>query len=175
MRFFYSLRTVALVMAPLLASSCGKIAVKDKSDQDPPPIADVKKDSKAGLKYAQIVSGREHTCALSKNGTVTCWGNNQVGQLGSVTPVYFSPPVMVPGISQIKAIVAELFDHICALTAAGSMKCWGNNESGQLGDGTTVNRSVPVDVQALTGVAAMFLERQRTCALTAVPGLEMLA
>jgi alpha-tubulin suppressor-like RCC1 family protein len=91
-----------------------------------------------------VSAGSGHTCALTEAGA-ECWGRNYFGQLGNGTKDNFFHPVMVAGFSLTVAAIATGGNHTCGLTAGGGVRCWGSNAFGQLGDGTTVDRSTPVD------------------------------
>lgn len=80
---------------------------------------------------ASVAAGSVHTCALLGNGTVACWGNNVVGQLGTTGGDNPSPQV-VSNLKGVSALVSG-GDHSCALLSSGSVACWGSNEFGQLG------------------------------------------
>ena len=123
-----------------------------------------------------VSAGSSHTCAVTAAGGLKCWGKNEFGQLGDGTTTDRTTPVDVVGLtSDVAAVSAQggWSDQTCALTTAGGLKCWGNNESGQLGDGTTTNRTTPVDVVGLTsGVAAVSGGTLHTCAVTTAGGLK---
>jgi hypothetical protein len=91
------------------------------------------------------------SCALLSDTTVRCWGPNQYGQVGdgTTTDVRY-PPVQVSGLSGVSEVTVGLV-HACALLTSGGVRCWGNNENGQLGIGTTTNQPLPVDVVGVTG------------------------
>ncbi|HCX71935.1 MAG TPA: RCC1 repeat-containing protein, partial [Firmicutes bacterium] len=93
-----------------------------------------------------ITAGMSHTVALKNDGTVWAWGRNDMGQLGDgTTSTPRLTPVVVSGLSNVTAITAGL-SHTVALKDDGTVWAWGYNAYGQLGDGTTSDRSAPVQV-----------------------------
>ncbi|QIP86697.1 hypothetical protein GLX30_24765 [Streptomyces sp. Tu 2975] len=99
-----------------------------------------------------VVAGCSHSLALLSNGTVRAWGNNSDGQLGiGTTGGTSTTPVPVSGLSNVTA-VATSCDHNLALLADGTVRAWGDNDSGHLGNGTTADSNVPVPVSGLGGV-----------------------
>lgn len=114
----------------------------------------------------QLVGGAGHTCALTEDGKVLCWGSNDDGQLGigdepnAMTPT--SPIGLETGVSAIYTSDGGT----CALLEDGTTKCWGSNYNGQLGDGTKERRNEPTQVIVLEDVAVdLALGGSHTCAL----------
>jgi alpha-tubulin suppressor-like RCC1 family protein len=95
-----------------------------------------------------IAAGAVHTCALLEDGTVRCWGSNEEGELGDGGVSDGTSPVDVIGLADRVTAIEAGSRHTCAILTDGDVRCWGPNERGQIGDGTTTARSEPVDVVA---------------------------
>ncbi|GKS57130.1 hypothetical protein YTPLAS18_06570 [Nitrospira sp.] len=114
-----------------------------------------------------LASGWTHSCALTKDGRVRCWGNNQDGQLGDGTRVSQHTPDLVVGLLGSARDVTVGERHTCILTASGGVKCWGSNEASQLGDGTRTDRVSPTEVHELpSGVRMVAAGERHTCAMS---------
>jgi alpha-tubulin suppressor-like RCC1 family protein len=104
-----------------------------------------------------IAAGGTHSLALLSDGTVMAWGDNGLrGLTGQGRPDRIShpTPVLIPGLSDVTAISAGNF-HSLALLKDGTIRAWGWNAHGQLGDTTTEDRPIPVPVSGLADITAV--------------------
>lgn len=115
-----------------------------------------------------VAFGNFHVCALLDNGGVRCWGSNGIGELGNGTRTTFSArPVQVTGIHSAIALGLG-WAHSCALLANGTVRCWGYNWDGELGNGTrTQTSTVPVQVTGIHTATALATFETHNCALLA--------
>jgi len=130
----------------------------------------------AGKVIQQIMAGDNHSCALTTDGQMACWGWNEFGQLGDGTNTDRDTPVSVntagtplAGKTIRQVMVAGYYT--CAVSTDGQAACWGWNQHGQLGDGTTTNRNIPVAISTAGTPLAGKAIRQisgggYTCAIT---------
>lgn len=115
----------------------------------------------------QVVVGAEHACARLASGQIVCWGSNQYGQIGNGSTSDASTPRAVsPGITDAVEVAAGWF-HTCARLLDGSVRCWGYNADGGLGDGTNTDRRRPVAVTGLDDAVGISTGASHTCALRA--------
>jgi len=117
---------------------------------------------------SEVAAGRGQTCVLTSSGGVKCWGVNDQGQLGNANNTNSSVPVDVSGLGAGITAVAVGSKHACALTSGGQVKCWGANDSGQLGNESNTDSNIPVDVAGLDKavVSAVAAGKAHTCVLT---------
>lgn len=118
--------------------------------------------------FARFTQGanRNHTCAVTPNDRVLCWGLNLHGQLGDGSTANSSIPLELPGGPSFREATSG-FRHSCALTPAGAAYCWGSNAEGQLGDGTLESRAAPTAVAGGLTFVSIGASFQHSCGLTA--------
>jgi alpha-tubulin suppressor-like RCC1 family protein len=105
--------------------------------------------------FAETLSmGNSHTLRIMPNGTVTAWGKNGSGQLGTGNTTNSIVPVPVNGLTDVKLVSAGI-DHSLAVKNDGTVWAWGSNSYGGLGIGSTIDKNIPVQVSGLTDVKAV--------------------
>lgn len=139
----------------------GRAALPDDHSATPVRVDELSGDVQA------IGAGVFHTCVLTTNGAVKCWGDNTKKQLGAATGSASATPLQVPGLGSGVEAIAVGGDHTCALLNGG-VKCWGDGYGGVLGDGNAGahTRATPYDaIPAGSGVTAIATSPGTTCAI----------
>jgi alpha-tubulin suppressor-like RCC1 family protein len=128
-----------LAAAVVLQSSCSRPTDAGGHTSGPPVI---------GAPQIKLVATGAHSCALTTAGAAYCWGFNGDGQLGNNERSIVNPtPVAVAGGLTFQSLSLSKVEGVsCGLTAGGAAYCWGDNDQGQLGDGTTTRRLTPTPV-----------------------------
>lgn len=118
-----------------------------------------------------LATGESHSCVVLSTGAVQCWGDNTYGELGGTTSTTCNgtkcatTPVTVPSLSNATAVAVGRALS-CALISGGTVKCWGDNSLGELGNNMLgTSSSMPVPVSNLTGVTAIAVGGFHACAL----------
>ncbi|KRE21939.1 RCC1 domain-containing protein [Paenibacillus sp. Soil522] len=112
-----------------------------------------------------IAAGNDHNLAVKSDGTVWQWGMTYNGELFNGGSGDLYTPVQVQGLSSVSAVAAGGRSHNLALKSDGTVWAWGDNDYGQLGDGTTTRRYPPVQVQGLGSVATIAAGTSHSLAL----------
>lgn len=115
---------------------------------------------------SDIAIGDDHTCARLATRAMKCWGDNGEGQLGNGeggANQSESTPVDVSGSLQATQMSAAA-NHTCARILNGTIRCWGRNANGQLGNGTTTLADTPTTVSGITNATQVSASRYYACA-----------
>jgi len=153
-------------------ASSDECAVDMDCDDGDPNTRDVCAWSSAGdrvcanmLISSAISAGYYHTCEAMVDGTVQCWGRNTYGEIGTATDTqlttFYIAVNSLSGADQVS--VGESFS--CALISDGTVKCWGDNSTGQLGVSSPASSHTPVTVTNLSGATLISAGRNFACAL----------
>jgi len=118
-----------------------------------------------GLAAVSLGMGDDHSCAVLSDGTAACWGDDDNGQQGDgASGTDNGDAVLVTGAANVAQIEGGS-DHTCLRTNAGELYCWGDNDNGQLGDGTGNDHPLPTLVMLPAAVEDVSLGDEFTCAL----------
>ena len=126
------------------------------------------------LTFTVLEAGTDHTCGLTAQGAMYCWGRNSLGQLGTTTSNNTEDPnqtpTVVPGNLTFVAIAAGT-SHTCGLVSGGTAYCWGQNYKGQLGNSTGLGEELlaqptPTPVQGAPVLASLVAGGNHNCGLT---------
>jgi len=119
-----------------------------------------------------ITSGNGYSCGLTPDGKAWCWGRGVQGQLGNGSTDDQLTPVEVSASGATFVSISAGNEFTCAVTSAGKAYCWGSNWAGQLGDGSTTDRSTPVAVAAPTTATFVSISAgsHHACAVTTTGG-----
>ena len=127
-------------------------------------ITDATAITTGGRIHNEVISSKGHSCALHKGGTISCWGNNDEGQLGNRTETDNWMPMEIVGITDATTITTG-GGHTCALHQDGKISCWGNNDYGQLGNRTDTDYRTPMEIVGITDATTISAGGGYTCAL----------
>lgn len=112
-----------------------------------------------------IALGGSSIYAINSSGALLAWGDNLYGQLGNGTNTASQQPTVVTGLSSgVRRVVAGNA-YACAVTASGTVSCWGFNNDGELGNGTMSASYLPVSVSGVSGATAISAGTSHTCAI----------
>ncbi len=114
-----------------------------------------------------VEAGGNHSCAITTQNQMWCWGLNDEGQLGTNTTVSSTSPVVVG--DGWKSVSPSVGKYTCGVKTTGTAWCWGNNFQGRLGTGNTANSIIPAQVGSSTTWVRVETGRNHTCGIDSGP------
>lgn len=117
-----------------------------------------------GGPFLAASAGNYHTCAITVAHRALCWGLNGDGQLGTDSTTNRYSPAAVANLDVDVVAISAGGATTCAVVADGSVYCWGNNQYGQIGDGTTERRLTPARVTGLANATSVSASSAHVCA-----------
>ncbi len=128
----------------LILLGCTFACREDEQSPTEPDASPAVATTASTLVFAQVSAGRDHTCGVTSDSRLYCWGLNS-GAVGDGTTINRLVPVPVGGALRFRQVSAG-WNSTCAVTTDNRAYCWGDNFLGELGDGTTSNRLTPTAV-----------------------------
>jgi hypothetical protein len=133
----------------------------------PPGYHFIETPAQVGLtgSATSVETGDSFTCAVLDGGAAYCWGYNGDGELGGGSTAFTDDnPVQVVSLSGVTSLAAA-GGHTCVVKAGGHVACWGENSSGELGNGGDAGSAQPVEVEGLAGAVSVAVGFDHSCAL----------
>jgi len=131
-------------------------------------------DVRHSQNFSQVVGGQTHSCGITTGGAVYCWGQaNRAGNGSSSTLMVLNTlqlaSVQATGIDGTVGTATHLAagkDHTCAVLSDGTIKCWGDNASSQMGNGTASVAYTPTPVSNISTASKVYSGGNHSCATT---------
>ncbi|HMI57476.1 MAG TPA: hypothetical protein VK511_05475, partial [Gemmatimonadaceae bacterium] len=133
--------------------------VRDLPPEEPlPPM-------RAAPSFATVVAGSTHSCGITENASLYCWGRDDQGQLGdSATSESPLPVAVAPSLKWRTVSVGG--SHSCGITTDGATYCWGSSVAGQLGSDTLGTITAPYRMEKAPSFVKISSGENHTCAIT---------
>jgi alpha-tubulin suppressor-like RCC1 family protein len=120
-------------------NTTGSLGTGTTSTATPMPVS-------GGHEFDWVDPGAGHSCGVTSEGQAFCWGQGIYGVLGDGSAEVHIERLPVPVLADLNFASISAYGHSCGITEGGEVYCWGGNHYGAVGDGTTIDRAMPVSV-----------------------------